>query len=150
VINKIRAGGDVDFNDCLDFASDMKMCFLATIDGDQPRVRAVELWFADPTGFYFYTGAAKSFYTQLKNNPKAELCFYKPGQDSGRMMRVTGSVEFLNMIVLKERLLAEKAFLRSIVHSPDDPNLITFRIAHGQAHFWTFETNLKPKKIIDF
>jgi hypothetical protein len=32
----------------------------------------------------------------------------------------------------------------------DHPNLVLFRIAKGQAYFWTFATNLEPKKMIRF
>ena len=43
----------MDFKDCVKFANDNKTCYLATADGDQPRVRALGMWYADETGFYF-------------------------------------------------------------------------------------------------
>jgi uncharacterized pyridoxamine 5'-phosphate oxidase family protein len=145
-----NCGGKRGFKDCIDFANETKMCFLATVDGDHPRVRAVELWSADATGFYFYTGSIKPFYAQLRKNPRTELCFYKPGQGAGRMMRIEGMVEFLDDAGLKEKLIAQRPFLKDYGYTAGDPRLIMFRVAHGKAHFWTFETNLKPKEEIDF
>jgi pyridoxamine 5'-phosphate oxidase len=45
----------MDFKDCVDFANETKTCYLATVEGDQPRVRALGMWYADETGFYFQT-----------------------------------------------------------------------------------------------
>ena len=142
----------MDIKACIDFTNEVKLCFLATDEKGQPRVRALGFWFADQSGFYFQTGDSKSFYHQLKGNPKAEACFYKPlpGNTTGPMLRITGEVEFLNDKKLKERVLAERPFLKNFGLTSDSPGLIVFRIAHGQAHFWTIETNLKPKEIISF
>ena len=49
----------MDFKDCIKFANETPVCYLATADGDQPRVRALGFWFADETGFYFQIGAVK-------------------------------------------------------------------------------------------
>ena len=142
----------MDIKKCIDFANDVKLAFLATTEKDQPRVRALGFWFADETGFYFQTGDIKSFYKQLKANPKTEVCFYKPmpGNVTGTMLRIAGEVEFLNDIKLKEKVLEERPFLKSFGMTIGSPGLIIFRIAYGQAHFWTMETNMKPKEIINF
>ena len=49
--------------------------YLATMDGDQPRVRGMLLFRANEDGIIFHTSAQKDVYTQIRNNPKAELCF---------------------------------------------------------------------------
>ncbi len=140
------------FKDCIDFSNETIICFLATAEKDQPRVRALQFWFADETGFYFETGDNKQFYRQMKENPKTEVCFYKPGPNytTGRMLRISGEVEFMNDRALKEKVLLDRPFLKSFGLNVDSPGLIIFRIAHGRAHFWTMETNLKPKDFIDF
>jgi uncharacterized pyridoxamine 5'-phosphate oxidase family protein len=66
------------------------------------------------------------------------------------MLRITGEVEFLDDRGLKERVLRERPFLKSFGLTVDSPGLIIFRIAHGKAHFWTMEDNLKPKEYIEF
>src|SRR5271157_5133864 len=102
------------FKDCIDFSNETKLCFLATAEKDQPRVRALQFWFADETGFYFQTGAMKSFYSQLKENPKTEVCFYRPGAEhsADMMLRISGTIEYLNDRSLKEKVLTDRPFLK--------------------------------------
>jgi pyridoxamine 5'-phosphate oxidase len=142
----------MDIKNCIDFANEVRLCFLATAEDDQPRVRALGFWYADETGFYFQTGAVKAFYGQLLKNPKTEVCFHKHNgpKSTGTTLRIAGEVEFLNDRALKEKVMAERPFLAGFGLNADSPNLIIFRIAHGQAHFWTMEDNLKPKEIIEF
>jgi uncharacterized pyridoxamine 5'-phosphate oxidase family protein len=110
----------------------------------------MRFWFADETGFYFQTGAMKELYKQLKNNPKVEACFYKPDEMIGTMLRIAGKIEFIDDKQLKEKVLQERPFLKSMGLSSESPGLIIFRIAHGEAYFWTMETNLKPKEKLIF
>jgi uncharacterized pyridoxamine 5'-phosphate oxidase family protein len=136
------------FQDYLDFANKNPICYLATTEGDQPRVRGMMMWFADEKGFHFSTGSVKPLYKQLQKNAKVELCFYSPGSGAGdfKQMRVCGRVEFLNDRALKERLLNDRPFLKSIVQgNVDDPLLSIFRVCTGEAWFWTMETNLNTK-----
>jgi len=140
----------MDIKECIQFANANPLCFLATTQGNQPRVRALGFWFADETGFYLQTGEVKEVYRQLKKNPKTELCFYHHEGTIGKMLRIAGEVEFMEDRALKERVLRERPFLKSFGLTVDRPGLIIFRIAHGKAHFWTMEDNLKPKVFIEF
>ena len=140
----------MDIKECIQFANENPLCFLATTQGNQPRVRALGFWFADETGFYLQTGEVKEVYRQLKKNPKTELCFYHHEGTIGKMLRIAGEVEFMEDRALKERVLRERPFLKSFGLTVDSPGLIIFRIAHGKAHFWTMEDNLKPKVFIEF
>ena len=75
----------MDYKDCIKFANDNPVSFIATMDGEMPRVRAYLMWCADESGFYYHTGTAKSVYKQLKNNPNVEICFYNAcGRNDGR------------------------------------------------------------------
>ncbi len=136
--------------DCIEFANANPICYLATAEGDQPRVRVLQFWFADHTGFYFQTGSVKEFPRQLRANPKAEACFYDPSGPLGAMLRVAGSVEFLTERSLKERALEDRPFLKAMGMTADSDALVLFRIAHGEANFWTMADNMKPKDIIRF
>ena len=60
----------MDFRDCLKFASDNPVSFIASMEGEQPRVRAFLMWFADESGFYYHTGTAKSM---AENMREAEI-----------------------------------------------------------------------------
>jgi uncharacterized pyridoxamine 5'-phosphate oxidase family protein len=127
----------IDFAKCVQFAHDHPTCSIATVDGEQPRVRTFGLWFADKDGFYFSTGKTKSFYRQVAANPKVELCFYAPPErgpeeggsvDIGTMMRASGRVKFLDDAGFKKRLLDERPFLRSYAD-----NVAIFRVQNGTA-----------------
>lgn len=139
-----------DINTCIDFANENKLCFLATSEHDQPRVRALEFWFADPTGFYFTTGAIKELTGQIAANPQVEACFYQSGELAGTMLRVAGKADFVTDHQLKEKAMQDRPFLKDMGFTADSPQLILFRIAHGEAYFWTIELNLKPKEKIIF
>jgi len=136
--------------DCIKFANENPICYLASVEKDQPRVRVLGFWFADETGFYFQTASIKELPHQLEHNPKAEVCFYKHEGMLGITLRIAGKTEFINDRALKEKVLKDRPFLKSFGLSVDSPELVIFRIAHGKAHFWTAENNLKPKEIIEF
>ena len=136
--------------DCTRFANENPVCYIATADGDQPRVRAFMMWFADETGFYFHCGSPKAVYKQLQKNPRVEVCYFVPGsapQDS-KMMRVSGEVEILDDAALKTKLLEERPMLKAMgVTGPDDPILAVFRITRGEAYFWTMADNMHESEV---
>lgn len=132
----------MDFEEYVKFANEHPICSVATVEGDQPQVRMLGMWFADKNGFYFSTNKAKAVYRQLSDNPKVALTFYAPpesppGQggtmDVGTMMRVIGTAEFIDDAAMKERLLTERPFLR-----PFAENVVIFCVKNGEAWFWTF------------
>ncbi|OPZ44630.1 MAG: Pyridoxamine 5'-phosphate oxidase [Euryarchaeota archaeon ADurb.BinA087] len=137
----------MDISECIDFANANPVTYIATTDGDQPRVRAFAMWFADKTGFYYHTGTPKSVYSQLLKNPKAELCFYAPDpQSAGRMMRVSGEVEFLHDKALEERLYRDRPWVKDLlITAPKGATVAIFRVAHGEAYFWTMEYNMRER-----
>jgi len=136
----------MDFSACVKFANENPVTYIATADGDQPRVRAFAMWFADDSGFYYHTGALKKIIGQLKKNPKVELCFYKPGEGAGTMMRVAGKVEFLEDKDLEERLYRDRPWVQDLVRSaPKGGGLVMFRVAHGEAYFWTMANNMREQ-----
>lgn len=144
-------GNGMELKDCIKFANGTPVCYLATAEGDQPRVRALGFWFADETGFYFQIGAMKDMYGQLQENRKVEACFWQPEeQNTGTMLRVAGEVEFVDDPELKKKVLEDRPFLKEFGMTFDHPGLIIFRIAKGDAYFWTMETNFEPKKFIKF
>jgi pyridoxamine 5'-phosphate oxidase len=137
-------------DDCVKFANQNPSSYIATTEGDQPRVRGMLMWYADKTGFYYSTGATKDLYRQLKANPKVELCFFDAKSKGMDQMRVTGQVDFIEDMKTREKLIEARPFLKEMGFSADSPKLIVFRIVKCTAHFWTWETNLKPKEYISF
>jgi uncharacterized pyridoxamine 5'-phosphate oxidase family protein len=134
----------VTTQECIKFATEHPVCSLATVDGDQPRVRTFLLWRANENGFYFETFGPKDVYDQLKKNPKVEICFFNNESDleKAKTMRLTGQVEFLDDPDLKKQLLEDRPFLQDA-----EPVLELFRVHSGEAFFWTMADVLKEKDI---
>ncbi len=135
----------MNLQDCIKFATDNPVAFLATIDGDQPRVRALALWFAIGDGFYFSILSPKQMCRQLQSNPKVEICFYNNPSDlmQAKQMRVTGKVEFVDDQELQARAAKEGAFLEELTGKPLAYLWQSFRIHSGEACFWTLADTLK-------
>ena len=139
----------MDLRDCIKFATENPVCYLATIDGDQPRVRGLLMWFANEDGFYFATLSPKEMSKQLKKNPKVEVCFYNnPAELSDmKQMRLTGKAEFVDDEALKKKVSEERGYLASFVGKPIGPLWEIFRIHAGEAHFWTLKDILKEPEL---
>lgn len=135
----------MDFQECVKFANEHPVCYLATMDGDQPRVRALLMLSADENGFAFTTFSPKQVSSQLKANPKTEVCFYNNPAELGdaKQMRVTGAVEFLGDEQTLEKAYQTRAFLEQMAGRPLKPLTEVFRISTGEAHFWTLADVLK-------
>ena len=139
----------MELTDYTAFASEHPICYVATEDGDQPRVRPLLLWFADARGFYFMTMSPKRFSAQLHQNPKVEVCFYNGAAElpEAQMMRLTGSVEFVDDAELVRKVSEERAALAGISGRPLEPIAEVFRIASGEARFWTLMDILKEPEL---
>lgn len=139
----------MNFQDCVQFANENPLCYVATVDGDQPHVRALLMWFADENGFYFGTMTSKRFWEQMEKNPKVELCFFNGAEDlmAAKMMRVTGSVELLRDEALNAKIVEERAFLEDLAGQPLGPVTEVFRVSSGKAVFWTMNDVLKERDL---
>ncbi len=138
------------YQDCVKLASDNPVGYLATLDGDQPRVRAFLLWFADEKGFCFGGLSSKAVYSQMKKHPKVEVCFYNNPKDfaDSRMLRVCGEVEFLEDTETKQKLLEARPFYKSFgTGKPEDKIYFAFRIRKGEAYVWTPADIMKERAI---
>ena len=146
-LRKAEGGIEMSMSEILKFANENPASYLSTVEGDQPRVRAFLMWFADETGFYYHTGAVKDVYKQLKANPKVEICFHDQSSENGKMLRVAGKVEFISDKELKDRLVEERPFLKEVIAEYDEETLQVFRISSGETHFWTMADNLREDQI---
>jgi Uncharacterized conserved protein len=135
---------------CTQFANENSICSLATLYQGRPHVRTMHMWYADVSGFYFQTIRQKELYLQLQENPWVEACFFKYEGLVGVTLRVAGAIEFVEDAVLKEKALAARSFLRAFGVEDSMQDIVLFRIAHGQAHFWDLENNLEPKEVLSF
>lgn len=130
----------------LEFATKNPVCSLATIDGNQPRVRTIMLYKADENGIIFCTGRDKAVNKQLSANPAAELCFYNAEQ--GLHVRIEGTVEMLDDLELKKKVVEAFSFLKPWVESQGYEVMICYRLKNARAVTWTMETKFDPKQYI--
>ena len=136
----------MNFKDCFQFANENPQCYLATTEGDQPRVRVMLMWFANEKGFYFCGLAPKNVWKQIEANPKIEICFlnHPPEFKDVKVLRVTGQAEFIEDLALKEKVLEDRPMYKQFgTGKPDDSTYPVFRVAHGEAWFWTPQYILK-------
>jgi uncharacterized pyridoxamine 5'-phosphate oxidase family protein len=138
------------FDEALLFANQHPACWLATSDDNQPHVRGMLLWFADPTGFYFHTGSTKPLAEQLAKNPPIEVAFSDPGSNrgDGRMMRVAGAAEILHDAALVERLRHERSWVFDNAAAVPGTSVVIFRVAHGTAILWSMAVNCREKDVV--
>jgi pyridoxamine 5'-phosphate oxidase len=120
-------------------------CHLATVEGDKPHVRAIGIVKADENGIIIETGTFKDIYKQLSANPNVELCFNNYQQ--GVQIRVSGAVEPVDDLKLKDEIIAQRPFLKQRVAEGGYEAMAVFRLK-GVAYVWTFQTASEPKTYI--
>jgi len=139
----------MNIQDCIKFAQENPVCCLATVEGDQPRVRNVLLWQADLTSFYFILLSPKMVSAQVKANPKAELCFYNHPVDQllARQLRISGTMELVKDEALQAQAEHDRAFLTHFTGKPVAPLLEIFKLTSCDAHFWTMPDTLHEPQL---
>jgi pyridoxamine 5'-phosphate oxidase len=122
-------------------------CFLATVEGDKPHVRAISVYKVDPQGILIQTWKIKDIYTQLQKNPNVEICF----QDTkgGRTIRVSGKMELVEDMGLKQQVVADRTFMKKTVEAKGWDVVAMYRLKNARATVWTGKTNFDPKTYID-
>jgi pyridoxamine 5'-phosphate oxidase len=136
----------MDFKDCIKFANENKTSYLATCEGDQPRVRAMGMWKADEEGFWFQGQSVKAFYKQIQKNPKCEVYFQ--AKDMSKVMRVTGKARIITDSKIRAKCIEERPFVKNMgITTPDNPLLAVFVIDSGEAYFWTMADSMKEASL---
>lgn len=120
-------------NEVYEFLKKCGMYYLATAEGDQPRVRPFGTIDVFEGGLYIQTGLKKPVAQQMIANPKIELCAFS----EGKWIRVTADA------VLDENIEAQKHMLASYpelagMYQPGDGNTAVFRLENGTAQICSF------------
>lgn len=132
-------------SEILDYLNANPTCYLATVEGNKPHVRAMGMVKADENGIIIETGTFKDVYKQMSANPNVELCFFNP-KDSIQV-RVSGAVEPVDDIELKKEIVVQRPFLKQRIEKGGYEAMGVFRLK-GVAYVWTFQTGLDPKTYI--
>ena len=121
-----------------DFLKKASVYYLATIDGDQPRVRPFGTINLFEGKLYIQTGKKKSVAAQLAANPKAELSAF----DGETWIRVAATLVEDNRAEAQESLLAAYPQLRNM-YAVNDGNNMVYYLKDVTATFWAFSGELK-------
>lgn len=115
------------------FLKEAETYYLATVEGDQPRVRPFGTANIFEGKLYIQTGKSKPVSQQLHINPKAEICAFK----NGEWLRIACE------LIEDERREARAAMLDAYPHlramySEDDGNTEAFYIRNATATYSSF------------
>ena len=114
----------------------LKSCgtyYLATVEGDQPRVRPFGTVDIFEGRLYIQTGKVKSVSKQLQANPKAEICGFK----GGTWVRVSGRLVRDDRVEAKRHMLEAYPSLQKM-YSAEDDNTEVLYFEDAEATFSSF------------
>ncbi|MES2658468.1 MAG: pyridoxamine 5'-phosphate oxidase family protein [Verrucomicrobiota bacterium] len=121
-----------------------KFPMLATMDGDQPRLRPVSP--VRTEGFTVYLANLRSYgkTREIAANSKVELCYLDDHHDQ---VRITGTAEIVADRATLESIWDANPLLRSYLGSIDNPELIIYQIVPNRVRFmreWALEYHEVP------
>ena len=114
----------------------LKKCgtyYLATVDGDQPRVRPFGTIHIFEDKLYIQTGKSKDVSKQIQKNPKVEIC----GFAEGKWVRVAGELVRDDRIEAKASMLDTYPNLKGM-YSAEDDNTEVLYFKNATATFSSF------------
>ena len=115
------------------FLKDAGVYYLATVEGDQPRVRPFGTAHIFEGKLYIQTGKAKPTSKQLMVNPKAEISAFH----NGTWVRIAGELIEDDRVEAKKSMLDAYPNLRSMYHE-DDGNTQVLYFRNAVATFCSF------------
>ena len=112
---------------------------LATMDGDQPRVRPVSP--VRTEGFTVYVANLRSYHktAEIEANAKVELCYLDADHNQ---IRLTGVAEIVTDRAILKSVWDENPLLRNYLGSIDNPEFILYRIRPNHVRYmreWALE-----------
>lgn len=125
-----------------EFLKDCGVYYLATMDGNQPRVRPFGTVSIFDNHLYIQTGKSKNVSKQIEVNPNVEICAFK----DGKWIRVTGKLIRDDRIESKKYMLDKYPDLKSMYSAEDDnTEVLYFESANAVISSFTDEP-----KVIEF
>ncbi len=116
-----------------DFLKKCKVYYLATVDGDQARVRPFGTIDMFEDKLYIQTGKVKDVSKQMQADPKVELCAF----DGEKWLRVAATVVKDDRIEPKKHMLENYPDLRAM-YDPEDDNTEVLYLKDATATFSSF------------
>lgn len=116
-----------------DFLKKAQTYYLATVEGDQPRVRPFGTVDIFEDKIYIQTGKSKEVSKQIQANPKVEICAFAEGE----WLRVTATLVRDDRREPKEHMLDAYPSLKGR-YSADDDNTEVLYLKNATATFSSF------------
>jgi len=107
--------------------------YLATVEGDQPRVRPFGTFHLFEGKLYIQTGKLKPVSKQLAVNPRAELCAFQ----DGAWLRIAAELVEDDRVEARKSMLDEYSDLRRM-YDENDGNTQVFYLKNAVATFSSF------------
>ncbi|MCC8098233.1 MAG: pyridoxamine 5'-phosphate oxidase family protein [Eubacterium sp.] len=117
-----------------DFLKEAETYYLATVEGDQPRVRPFGTVNIFEDKLYIQTGKGKSVAKQIEKNPKAEICAMKGGE----WIRVSGTLTEDDRVEAQEAMLEAYPNLRNMYTTGAEGNTIVYYLKDAEAVIYSF------------
>ena len=124
------------------FLKDAGTYYLATVEGDQPRVRPFGTAHIFEDRLYIQTGKSKDVSKQIHANPKVEICAFM----NGEWLRVAGELVEDDRREARQSMLDAYPSLQSM-YSADDGNTEVFYLKNAKAVFSSFT---KEPEVVEF
>ena len=115
------------------FLKEAETYYLATVEGDQPRVRPFGTAHIFEGKLYIQTGKVKDVSKQIHANPKVEICAFK----NGEWLRVAGELVEDDRREARQSMLDAYPSLQNM-YSADDGNTEVFYFKNATATFSSF------------
>ncbi len=115
------------------FLNDAGTYFLATVEGDQPRVRPFGTILLSGGKLYIQTGKVKAVSRQIAACPKVEVCACK----DGKWLRIAGELVNDDDHDVKVAMLDKMPTLKAM-YSADDDNMQMLYFKNATAVFSSF------------
>jgi uncharacterized pyridoxamine 5'-phosphate oxidase family protein len=125
-----------------DFLKKCGTYYLATVDGDQPKVRPFGTVNIFENKLYIQTGKSKDVSKQMKKNPKIEICAFSAGQ----WIRISAVAVEDDRVAAKESMLDGYPNLKKN-YSATDNNCQVLYLKNATATFASFGG---PPKVVKF
>ena len=123
-------------NRVVEFLKKAGTYYLATVEGDQPRVRPFGTAHVFEGRLYIQTGKGKKVSDQLLANPKAEICAFT----GGTWLRVAGELIEDDRVEARQSLLDAYPSLQKM-YAADDGRTQVFYFQNATATFYSFTSD---------
>ena len=116
------------------FLKDAGTYYLATMDGDRPRVRPFGTAHIFEAKLYIQTGKGKAVAKQINANPRVEICAMKGDE----WIRIEGTLVLDERVEAQESMLNAYPSLRKMYTTGSDGNTAVYYFKDATATIYSF------------